>query len=178
MSAVPGLDAGAQPASPARALVGPNAVTRLAEALSALHDDEVAEAVFARAGVVALLRDPPAAMVDEVLVAALYDALFALLPIAHATAVATDAGARTASYLLVTRIPAPARALLRALPAPLAARGLLAAVARNAWTFAGSGCCRVRAGQPLAIIVEANPIAMPGCPWHAAVFGGLFQALV
>ncbi len=165
-------------AAAGRFRVGPNAVTRLAEALRDRLGEGAAEAVFERAGARALLAEPPAGMVDQGAVAALHRALFAALAADDAAAVAAEAGVRTARYLLAHRIPGPAQALLRALPAPPAARLLLRAIRRNAWTFAGSGRCRIRAGRPHRIVIEANPLAVPGCPWHRAVFGELFRTLV
>ncbi|MCX7684195.1 MAG: bacteriochlorophyll 4-vinyl reductase [Acetobacteraceae bacterium] len=90
-----------------------------------------------------------------------------------------DAAAdRTADYLLAHRIPRPAQWLLRALPARLAAPPLLRAVARNAWTFAGSGRVFVTPGPPAVIEIEANPLATAPCHFHLAVFTRLFRTLV
>jgi hypothetical protein len=57
----------------------------------------------------------------------------------QAGAILAKAGQGTADYILAHRIPGPAKALIRALPAPLGARLLTAAIARHAWTFTGSG---------------------------------------
>jgi len=158
--------------------VGPNAIIQLGEALLDRHGRELAREVYEAAGVCGLLDHPPQRMVDEQLVATLFRALRRRLPADEASAVAADAGERTARYLLANRIPGPARALLKALPAPLSARLLLRAMAANAWTFAGSGSFRARAGSPHRVEIVANPIAMPGCVWHVAVFQTLFRALV
>ena len=92
---------------------------------------------------------------------------------------AGEAGTRTAAYVLANRIPKAAQALLKSLPAPLAGPLLLKAIARNAWTFAGSGRVRTAArGRRFVVEIAANPLAMPGCVWHLAVFEGLFSALV
>jgi divinyl protochlorophyllide a 8-vinyl-reductase len=98
----------------------------------------------------------------------------------QARAILAQAGQGTADYILVHRIPGPAKALIRALPAPLGARLLTAAITRHAWTFAGSGRFRVAAQRPLTFEIADNPLAFPGypCSWHAAVFARLFQALV
>jgi divinyl protochlorophyllide a 8-vinyl-reductase len=162
----------------ARGLVGPNAVLQLAAALRDRHGEEVARAVFARAGCPALLREPPTAMVDEHAAADCFAATGALLAPHEAAGILAEAGRRTADYLLAHRIPRPAQWALRLLPKPCASRLLLAAIGRNAWTFAGSGGFRAWAGAPCVIEIEANPLAAPGCPWHVAVFGGLFRALV
>lgn len=158
--------------------VGPNAVIQLARALQSWHGEARAREVFAAAGVPDLLDQPPDAMVDERVVAALFDALHARLPAAQAAAAAADAGARTAGYLLAHRIPGPVRVVLVRLPAWVSARLLLRAIAANAWTFAGSGAFTARPGRPHVVEIGRNPIAMPGCSWHVAVFEGLFRALV
>jgi len=163
---------------PPAARVGPNAVIQLGHALRERYGDDVAREVYAAAGEAGLLDAPPEAMVDERLVARLFAALHQRLPGPAASATAARAGTRTADYLLANRIPGPVRTLLRALPAPLSARLLLRAVAANAWTFAGSGGFRVRAGAPHVIEIDANPVATPGCAWHVAVFEGLFHTLV
>jgi divinyl protochlorophyllide a 8-vinyl-reductase len=157
-------------------LVGPNAVIQLAAALSAEPGD--AERVFARAGFSRLLRKLPDAMVDETIPARLFDALWRELPAAQAARIAHDAGRRTGTYVLENRIPKLARVLLRLLPVRIAAPLLLKAIERNAWTFAGSGLCRVKAGEPPVITIAGNPIAMPGCVWHVGVFEVLFRSLV
>ena len=73
--------------------------------------------------------------------------------------------------------------LIRALPAPLGARLLSAAIAKHAWTFAGSGAFTIVAHRPLTFEIAANPLApgaaaSPCCHWHAAVFERLFSTLV
>jgi divinyl protochlorophyllide a 8-vinyl-reductase len=98
----------------------------------------------------------------------------------QAGVILAQAGQGTADYILAHRIPGPAKALIRALPAPLGARLLTAAIARHAWTFAGSGHFSVTGRSPLSVEISDNPLAFPGlpCPWHAAVFTRLFQRLV
>jgi divinyl protochlorophyllide a 8-vinyl-reductase len=159
-------------------MVGPNSVTQLAAALRAHGGEPAVEATFAAAGLAPLLRDPPAHMIDERVPARLHRTLQALLPPPVGPAIAADAGTRTADYLLAHRIPKLAQSLLRRLPKRLAARLLLAAIGRNAWTFAGSGRFSGRAGDPLVIEIERNPLSTPGNPWHAATFRRLFRALV
>jgi divinyl protochlorophyllide a 8-vinyl-reductase len=158
--------------------IGPNAIIQVAEALRALHGEGAAKRVFGAAGLAGLLDRPPDRMTDERLVAALHRTLHALLPEEDAAEVAAEAGRRTADYLLANRIPRPVQWLLRALPAPLAARMLLGAIARNAWTFAGSGHVFVTPGNPSVIEIEDNPVATAPCHYHIAVFTRLFQVLV
>jgi len=64
----------------------------------------------------------------------------------------------------------------------LAMRALSTAIARHAWTFAGSG--RFRVLRPGVFEIADNPIIrgersdVPLCHWHAAVFERLFRVLV
>lgn len=164
------------------ARVGPNAIIQLGDVLRDRCGLADAERVFGAAGLSRYLTRPPYAMVSEGEAAALHRALQSALP-DRASDLATDAGSRTADYLLAHRIPAAAQHLLRLLPAPLAARLLVKAISRHAWTFAGSGSFAAAFGKgannpPLVISIRANPLATPGCPWHRAVFTRLFSQLV
>lgn len=96
--------------------------------------------------------------------------------------VLAEAGRATGDYILAHRIPRPAQLLLRSLPAALSAPLLKAAIAKHAWTFAGSGQFSTRSG--LVFEIAANPVIAgetsptPLCHWHAAVFERLFRTLV
>jgi len=169
--------AGAAPDKGA-ARIGPNAVLQLEAALIEAGGPALAEAVFARAGLAGLLRSRPGAMVDERLPAALFGALFEHFPAAEAGALAHRAGRLTGDYIRANRIPGPARAVLRALPARVGRGLLLRAIVGHAWTFAGSGACTAQDGRPAVISIAANPLAMPGCTWHVGVFESLFHGLV
>ena len=108
-----------------------------------------------------------------------------MLPAGEANATLAEAGRRTADYILANRIPGPAQALLKILPAGPAARILVRAIGANAWTFAGSSRfeAAVTGGQAV-FTLKGNPLcagetaAEPVCVWHAAVFQRLFQVLV
>ncbi len=182
--------------------IGPNAVTRLAEALDELYGPPATDAVFGAAGLLRYRQAPPSTMVDEAVVTALHAALRRTLVRPDAAAVARRAGALTGDYLLANRIPAPVRALLRSLPAPWAARLLVRAMASHAWTFAGSGAFGAVAisgrsrsvviarpedgsGRPrLELFVGSCPLCRgsaapaPVCDYFAATFERLFAALV
>jgi divinyl protochlorophyllide a 8-vinyl-reductase len=171
-------------ATPA-ARIGPNAVTRMAEALRARHGEAVAARIFGAAALGEMLRDPPQQMIDERDVARLHRSAYAALGAAAAAAVARDAGARTGAYLLAHRIPRPVQWLLRRLPAAIAARLLVAAIARHAWTFAGSGDFGVRwqrGGVRLAIahcpLCREVAASDPACDFYCATFERLFGELV
>jgi divinyl protochlorophyllide a 8-vinyl-reductase len=175
-------------AMPATGRIGPNAITRVAEVLPVRVGRTTTAQVFEAAGLAHYLHEPPQAMVDETEVRRLHGVLRATLGDAEARAVARAAGTRTADYLLAHRIPRPVQRLLKLLPAPLAARVLLAAIARHAWTFAGSGHfdarCAWRQGAPVVLTIRANPLckglatAAPACDYYAATFERLFRVLV
>lgn len=159
-------------------VVGPNAILQTVAALETRGGRALAERVLTHAGCAGYLSAPPEAMIPEAEAGLVLRALPACLPPAEARAVARDAGARTAAYILRHRIPRPAQLVLRALPARFAAPLLLRAMAAHAWTFAGSGRVTTRAGNPSCLTIHANPLAVPGCEWHCAVFEALFRALV
>lgn len=161
------------------AMVGPNAVLQMADVLRERTCAATTGAVFAAAGLARYLEWPPQGMIDEAEAAALHHALLSALP-RVGPALCAEAGTRTADYLLANRIPAFAQRLLRLLPPALAARLLVRAIARHAWTFAGSGAFSARfpGGPRLVLEIAHNPLALPGCPWHCAVFTRLFTRLV
>lgn len=164
--------------------IGPNAIIRVAEVLPARLGAAGTQALFEAAGLAAYLRTPPQDMVDETEVARLHAVLRQQLGSTVAGQVAWQAGRRTADYLLAHRIPKPVQALLKVLPAPLAARVLLGAITRNAWTFAGSGEFSARAGRPCVLTIRDNPLCrglvseQPACDFYSATFERLFQVLV
>jgi divinyl protochlorophyllide a 8-vinyl-reductase len=161
--------------------IGPNALLQLAPVLERAGGVGLRETIFAAGGVQGLPGLD--AMIPEGPVAAVHQALRARLP-DRAAALAAEAGARTADYILANRIPKPAQTLLRVLPRALSAPLLAKAIARNAWTFAGSGGFRVVSTRPMVFAIADNPVVRgevagtPVCHWHSAVFRGLFAALV
>ena len=171
-------------AARAPGLIGPNAITRVAQALPAWRGSAFAEQLFERAGLLRHWRQPPETMVHEEEVRALHHALRRELPGEEADAVARAAGLATADYLLAHRIPRAVQRLLRVLPAPWAVRLLLQAITRHAWTFAGSGHFTARCGRPVVLAIRHNPLcqglasAAPACGYYAATFERLFQVLV
>ncbi|WP_431267705.1 bacteriochlorophyll 4-vinyl reductase [Dankookia sp. P2] len=174
------MDGGAHSLVPGGGRIGPNAITRMAEALPR----DAVDALFAEAGLAGYRRAPPTGMVAEREVAALHRVLRARLDRTHYAAAAREAGRRTADYLLANRIPRPVQGLLRVLPAPLAARLLCAAIRRHAWTFAGSGAFAARPGRPTLLSIEGCSLCrgaaldQPACVYFAATFERLFAALV
>jgi divinyl protochlorophyllide a 8-vinyl-reductase len=162
----------------AQGRIGPNAISQLIAPLHKAVGPAASEAIFARAGIGRLLKEPPADMVPELAVRALFEALQAELGEQEAARVLGEAGEGTALYVLKHRIPAPVQYLLKALPAMAAGPLLLKAIGKHAWTFAGSGTFSAAGAGPAHIEIANNPIATPGCPWHQAVFHTLFATLV
>ena len=164
--------------------IGPNAILRVAEALPPRVGSAATAAVFEAAGLTHYLREPPTSMVDEAEVGRLHEALRRELGWPLAREVAREAGRRTGDYLLAHRIPRPVQWVLKRLPAALAARVLLSAISRHAWTFAGSGIFSAQAGTPVHLGIRANPMCRgvraeaPACDFYAATFERLFRELV
>lgn len=165
-------------------LIGPNAIIRVAQVMREDFGATETEDLFRAADLEPYLRDPPRQMVNQDEVTALHRQLRDRLGIARARLVSRRAGLLTADYLLANRIPQPAQAILRILPAPLASRALLAAIRRNAWTFTGNGEFSARPGNPLQISIAGCAICRgassdePICDYYSATFERLFRALV
>lgn len=138
--------------------VGPNAVTRVAEALDALEGPALCDAVFAAADLTAYRASPPLAMVPEAEVAALQAALVLTCGRERAAAIAREAGHRTGDYRLARRIPRTAQAALRLMPRRWSSRILARAIARHAWTFAGSGSFSLARGNGLVFRLVGSPV--------------------
>lgn len=172
------------PPAVAPARIGPNAIIQMREVLIERLGPREAGRILSRAGLRAYVSEPPDAMVDEGEVAALHGALRAACGEARAADLGFEAGLRTGRYLLAHRIPAPARAVLGLLPALLASRLLLEAIARHSWTFAGSGRFAVLATSPARVRISDCPLVrglrlrQPGCAFYAGTFEALFRALV
>lgn len=162
-----------------RALIGPNAIIQLRHVLARRLGEAEGRAIFVAAGQERLWDQPPSAMLSERAVRDVHDAVVRTLCPTRARVVLAEAGRLTAEYLLANRIPRLARRMLPLLPASFAARLLMRAVARNAWTFCGSGEFGYRFETGLHVLVRDNPIAVDAeAPWHRAVFETLFRRLV
>ena len=164
--------------------IGPNAITRVSEVMLPRLGAAVTAGIFDRAGLSSYLADPPEQMVDEVEVSRLHCAMREALGAEQACDLAFEAGGRTGDYLLANRIPQPVQRVLKWLPAGLAARVLLVAIRRHAWTFAGSGEFIARSGRPVVMTIRHNPLCAgvcadaPACAFYSATFERLFRALV
>ena len=162
------------------ARIGPNALLQLVPVLDRALGVAERVALFACADVP--VPPPDAGMWPEAEVARLHRAVAQPRP-DLAPGLMDAAGLATADYILANRIPRPAKALIRALPGPLGARLLTAAIGKHAWTFTGSGGFSVEGQRPLTVAITANPLACgakdaPSCHWHAAVFERLYATLV
>lgn len=97
-------------------------------------------------------------------------------------AIAEEAGARTADYIIAHRIPRAAVWLLRHLPGWAAAPLLMAAIRQHAWTFVGAGVFSPQGAWAFTIDrSRANDAMMPPDSlfhWYAAVFTRLYRQLV
>jgi divinyl protochlorophyllide a 8-vinyl-reductase len=170
-------------ATPA-AVIGPNAITRLAEALALHEASDACQRVFGAAGLAHHLRQPPHAMVPDDDAARLHAALMRLLGPTRAATVSLTAGRLTAQYLLAHRIPLMAQRAIGLLPRRLALRALLMAISRHAWTFAGGGRFSWRAGRVYRLMLTGGPICRhlhaeaPACAYYAATFEHLFRRII
>lgn len=164
--------------------VGPNAITRVAEALGTLEAAGIRERVFAHAGLLHHLSNPPGQMVDEREVGRLHASLYAVLGDEVARRVAREAGRLTGDYLIAHRIPKIVGVVLRLLPSGPAGRLLVSAITRHAWTFAGSGQFSASFSPVLTLTISGCPICRdmtadsPVCDYYVATFERLFQVLV
>ncbi|MEJ8563184.1 bacteriochlorophyll 4-vinyl reductase [Yoonia sp. GPGPB17] len=160
-------------------LIGPNAVLQLLPVLERAGGVRFRDQVMAAAGVFEAPGDD--GMMPEAPAARMHQALRAIEP-EMAPSLAWAAGERTAQYILAYRIPQMAQVVLKSLPAALAGPLLSRAIAKHAWTFAGSGTFRI--AGPLTFEIADNPIVrgevsdVPLCHWHCAVFETLFRTLV
>jgi len=158
--------------------VGPNAIIQLADVLADRLGLEERGAALRAAGLARYLAADPERMIDEREAAALHKVVQARQP-QDWDELSWEAGERTAEYLLENRIPMSAQWLLKRLPPAWSARMLVRSIKAHAWTFAGSGDFSARLERGAVVIsIAANPIAMPGCPWHRGVFTRLFRELV
>jgi divinyl protochlorophyllide a 8-vinyl-reductase len=164
--------------------IGPNAILQVMAAADARVGRASRDALLHGAGLSRYLYAPPRDMVPQRDVARLQRQLREQLGSARAREVAIDAGRRTADYLLAHRIPAVVQRVLRRLPSGLSCRILAGAIARHAWTFAGSGRFSVSRGAPLCFTIVSNPLCSdiraehPVCDYFVATFEGLFQNIV
>ncbi|WP_439649779.1 bacteriochlorophyll 4-vinyl reductase [Gymnodinialimonas ulvae] len=159
--------------------MGPNAILQLLPLLDRLGGPERREQMLAAAGIFELPDGQ--SMIPEGDAARLHRQLRLDEP-ELAPRLSAAAGVATANYIMAHRIPKPAQAVLKGLLPALAARALSKAIARHAWTFAGSGAFAVV--DPWHFEIVDNPLIRGErsevclCDWHAAVFERLYRVLV
>lgn len=166
------------------ALIGPNAITQVVAAARDQLGPAQTNMMLRKAGLRRYILRPPTKMVPEAEVVALHSALAATGSGEAARSIASDAGTRTAEYLLKNRIPPAAGFVLRYLPARLSAGLLLKAISHHAWTFAGSGTFDFSNSKPARISIcgsplfEDTPAACLAGAYYRHTFERLFQKLV
>ena len=164
--------------------IGPNAITRIVEALDQVESPQSTRRIFRASGLESYLSEQPTEMVDEHEVMRLHHFLHEELGDGQARGVSRIAGQLTADYLLHCRIPRFAQLVLRCCPASLANRALAHAIARNAWTFVGTGAFSAQHGRSTIFTIRDNPICRgqhssePYCDFYAATFERLYSILV
>lgn len=171
------------PAQPGSWLHG-SSIAGVAEVLPMRVGSRAAQGLFEAAGLLHAWRRPPQQPVADAELRRLHGVLRDALGLPTARAVARDAGTRAAEQLLSGPIGHGRQALMRRLPARLAAALLRADLRRLAWTFAGDGQLGVSAGRPVLITVRGNPLcrgvqaAEPGCDFVCALLERLYAVLV
>jgi divinyl protochlorophyllide a 8-vinyl-reductase len=167
-----------------QALIGPNAIIQMAEALCSFLGRAETRTLMNAVHLGAYFDRPPKNMVPQTEVAALHTQVWRQLDLAAFKQVSADAGRRTGDYLLANRIPKPVQWLLKRLPDKMAARILSQAIAKHAWTFAGSGVFGYGWQPRLVYSIKGNPITaglhteLPVCDYYAATFERIFRELV
>ena len=164
--------------------IGPNAIIRVIEALNAVETPQMVQRIFKAASLETYLIRAPTEMVDEQEVVRLHRILHRDLGDGQARSVGWTAGTLTADYLMRHRIPRPVQTLLNYCPARLASRILAKAIAKNAWTFVGTGTFSADHARPTRFTIRDCPIsrgqhsAEPYCDFYAATFERLYRRLV
>jgi divinyl protochlorophyllide a 8-vinyl-reductase len=173
-----------EPDAAAEAVIGPNAITRMAQALSNRVGDELCAEIFSAAGISGYLKEPPTRMAPQSEVSRLHCETYARLGESRAAVVAWEAGLLTGDYLLANRIPLTAQRLLKLTPRALSARILVAAIARHSWTFAGGGIFSYAFDPHLRLTIAGSPICLalhtqqPACHYFAATFERVFGEML
>ena len=161
------------------ALIGPNAVLQTVAVMEERLGHARTAAILADAQIHALPSGKQ--MIREIEALRLHRWLALHDPLAS-FAIAEEAGAHTADYIIANRIPRAAVWLLRRLPAQLAAPLLMMAIRKHAWTFIGAGVFTATGAWHFTIDrTAADDGMLPPASlfvWDAAVFTRLYAALV
>ncbi|WP_322488268.1 bacteriochlorophyll 4-vinyl reductase [Chloroflexus sp.] len=166
------------------ARIGPNSIIQTIAALREQYGAETTAAWLRRSGRGHFLETMPDHMLAESEFGAMIRDLRDWLGMPAAMRVLDRSGELTANYVATNRVPAPIRLLLPRLPVGLALRIFLPAIAKHAWTFAGSGqfgyTLRPQWQLTLANSVEAREVQAtePVCSYYRAAFEGLLRRVV
>jgi len=164
--------------------IGPNSIIQTIAALHEVYDPIQSRAILVCGGAPDLAERLPSEMVDERDFYALAQMLVDQLGAEQAARILRRAGELTAGYLLRHRIPQPAQWVLRVLPMRQRFRLLLPAIARNAWTFAGSGSFSFDAGPTPWVRIATPALLGPPtttgaiCHFYKGTFGHLARSLI
>lgn len=171
------IDKGGQAAPPA--LIGPNSVLQLVDAMERQLGHTPCRIICKAAGIDTL--PDGTAMIPESDALHLHIVLNRLAP-DQSLAIVLQSARQTADYIIANRIPRLIAALLRALPASLAAPLLMGAIRKHAWTFIGAGRFEPQGSWRFSIDrTEAGDAQLPPASafeWYGAVFARLYQQLV
>lgn len=166
------------------AQIGPNALIQMVEALRQVWGAQATRVLLVSLGLDHYADAPPRHMLPQEQVAALHTRLHGMVDAKTFKSITADAGRRTADYLLAHRIPRTVQWVLRRLPDAIAARLLCRAIAKHAWTFAGSGVFSYAWTPRLVFRLAANPLCRqiasdaPVCDYYAATFERIFRVIV
>ncbi len=156
------------------AKMGPNGIIQTFNAVKAHYGEQEANRLLRQAGLEKYIAQLPHQMVDEREFHNLVKAVCETFEPEKQTQILREAGERTAEYLLQARIPKFFQALLKRLPTRWAAKLLLWAIKKHAWTFAGSGAFEYQVAGTISakILVKAMPYQE-----SAYFYGGALQLL-
>lgn len=171
------------PATMHAARIGPNAIIQTIAALREVYAPDELPRLLA-GGAEAYLSQLPHEMIPEEQFHALVELITPRLGIERAGEILYRSGERTADYVRANRIPAPFRAVLGVLPAPLGLRLLLLAISKHAWTFAGSGKFSFHLGRAPWISIgkpvdhDTSAIAAVLCRYYCGSFTQMLRRVV
>jgi divinyl protochlorophyllide a 8-vinyl-reductase len=166
------------------AQIGPNALIQMVEALRIVWGPEETRSLLVSLGLGHYADVPPQHMMPQEQVAALHTRLHGMVDAGSFKSITADAGRRTADYLLAHRIPRAVQWVLKRLPDAIAARVLCRAIAKHAWTFAGSGVFSYAWTPGLVFRLRGNALCQqiqadaPVCDYYAATFERIFRVIV
>jgi divinyl protochlorophyllide a 8-vinyl-reductase len=173
-------------ADPHAGRIGPNAILQTVAVMREQLGDRTTDALLRQSTPYSLDR-LPRQMVPEGEPHALVVALRDAVGDGWCARILRDAGHRTGDYLLRHRIPRPAQWIIRLLPPSAGFATLARAMARHAWTFAGTGTFSWTGAvgdQAAGFTIAHCPMCrglhatVPMCDFYAGTFERLLRVLV